>query len=218
MQQTLEVSNLSFVQDIGEIMIDSVLEDGVLKDVPILGTLVGVGKCVKNLYDASFAKRLIAFLIPLSNITPEQRTEAIYKWQNDENYRGKVGDTILGMINRCDDAVKAQWLSKLFIELVVRRNWSRLFMRAEKTLSSLSVMDVQAFLNIPDNHYYSITEQECEPFIGSGLYQSPKINAPINGDLDLEDKSCETTEAGYWIYNILNDRVVNEEQPQEPLF
>ena len=53
MKQTIEYSNLEFVGDIGEIMIDTVLKDGVLKDVPILGTIVGVGKCIKNVYDIS---------------------------------------------------------------------------------------------------------------------------------------------------------------------
>lgn len=41
MQQTIEYSNLEFVGDIGEIMMDSVLQDGVLREIPILGTIAG---------------------------------------------------------------------------------------------------------------------------------------------------------------------------------
>lgn len=44
MQQTIDYGNLEFVQEIGEIMLDTVLNDGVLKDLPILGAIVGVGK------------------------------------------------------------------------------------------------------------------------------------------------------------------------------
>ena len=156
MQQTIEYGNFSFVGDIGEIMLDAVLEDGVLKDIPVLGTIVGVGKCIRNVYDIHFAKKLIAFLIPIKDVEPEKRVEAIQRWQDDENYRGLVGETILGMIERCDDAVKAEWLSKLFYELVLKRNYSRLFMRAEKALSSLSVMDLQAFIKMPLGHYNRI--------------------------------------------------------------
>lgn len=203
MQQTVEYSNLEFVGNIGEILIDAVLEDGVLKDVPILGAIVGVGKCIKNVYDIRFAKKLIAFLIPIKDVPPKIRVEAIEKWENDENYRGKVGDTLLGMIERCDDTIKADWLSKLFNELVLKRNYSRLFMRAEKTLSSLSVMDVQAFLNMPIEHYSRIKQEDCEPFIGSGLYQPPKLSEPMDGNLDLDDTYCEPTEIGHWIYRVL---------------
>lgn len=205
MQQTIEYGNLEFVGDIGEIMIDAVLNDGVLKDVPILGTIVGVGKCIKNVYDIRFAKKLIAFLIPIKEVPSEKRLEAIQKWEKDENYRGKVGDTLLGMIERCDDTVKAVWLSKLFYELVLKNNYSRLFMRAEKTLSSLSVMDMQAFLNMSKQQMYHIKEEDSEPFIGSGLYQSPQIEPAKDDSLDLSNKYCEPTEIGIWIYNVLND-------------
>lgn len=205
MQQTIEYGNLEFVEGIGEIMIDAVLNDGILKDVPILGTIVGVGKCIKNVYDIRFAKKLIAFLIPIKDVPSGQRIEAIQKWEQDENYRGKVGDTLLGMIERCDDTVKAIWLSKLFYELVLKNSYSRLFMRAEKTLSSLSVMDVQAFLNMSQDHYHHISEEEYEPFIGSGLYQIPKIEPAKDEGIDLSNKYCEPTEIGIWIYNVLND-------------
>ena len=205
MQQTVEHSNLHFVEDIGEILIDAIMDDGILKDVPILGAIAGVGKCIKNVYDIRFAKKLIAFLIPIKEVTPEQRAKAIRRWEQDSNYRGKVGDTVLGMIERCDDTLKAMWLSKLFYELVLKKNSSRLFMRAEKILSSLSVMDVQTFLNMPKDKYQRISEAECEPFIGSGLYQLPKISAPVNGKLSFNNNYCVPTEVGVQIYQILNE-------------
>lgn len=217
MQQTIEYGNFSFVGDIGEIMLDAVLEDGVLKDIPVLGTIVGVGKCIRNVYDIHFAKKLIAFLIPIKDVEPEKRAEAIQRWQEDENYRGMVGETILGMIERCDDAVKAEWLSKLFYELVLKRNYSRLFMRAEKALSSLSVMDMQAFLKMPLDHYNHINEEECEPFIGSGLYLNPKFAEPEDGNLDLDDTYCKATEIGHWIYHVLNGIPLTTDNPC-PLF
>lgn len=209
MQQTIEYGNLEFVGDIGEIMIDAVLNDGVLKEIPIIGTIVGVGKCIKNVYDIRFAKKLIAFLIPIKDVSTEKRVEAIKRWEEDENYRGQVGDTLLGMIERCDDAVKATWLSKLFYELVLKRNHPRLFMRAEKTLSSLSIMDIQAFLNMKKDDYRHIKQKDCEPFIGSGLYQSPKLSGIVNETLDFGYTHCEPTEIGIWIYHILNDIPMN---------
>ena len=205
MEQTIEYGNLDFLSELGEIVIDAVLSDGVMREVPIWGTIVGMSKCIKNIYDIQFAKKLIAFLLPLKDVEPEKRKVVIKRWEKDENYRGQVGDTLLGMIQRCDDAMKAKWLSQLFYELVLKRGESRLFMRAEKTLSSLSVMDVQAFLNMSQDHYLHIKEEEYEPFIGSGLYQSPQIEFTNNESLDLSNKYCGPTEIGFWIYNVLND-------------
>lgn len=217
MQDTLEYGNLKFIEDIGEICIDSVLDDSVLKDIPIIGTIVGVGKCIKNVYDACFAKKLITFLVPLKEIDSCERKAAIEKWEADKNYRGKVGETLLGMINRCDDSLKARWLSVLFKELVLKRDDSRMFMRSEKVLASLSVMDILAFLNMPKEHYYRISVTNYEPYIGSGLYKNPHVNEPIDGNLDLDDLYCEITEVGFWIYNILNGITV-EQTHTRPIF
>ena len=211
MRQTIEYGNLEFIGNIGEIMIDAALQDGVLKDVPILGTIVGGYKCIKNVYDVRFAKKLIAFLIPIKDIPSEKRIEAVKKWEEDKNYRGKVGDTLLGMIERCDDTVKATWLSKLFCELVLKRNDPRLFMRAEKTLSSLSIMDIQAFLNMPKEHYSYISQEELEPYIGSGLYKNPKSpKIVVDRMLNLGGEYCKPTEIGIWIYLVLNDLPIHE--------
>ena len=210
MEQTLEYGNLEFLSELGEILIDSALNDGVLREVPIFGTIVGISKCIKNVHDIRFAKKLVAFLIPIKGVAPEKRAAAIKKWEQDKNYRGKVGDTLLGMIERCDDTVKAAWLSKLFYELVLKRNWPRLFMRAEKTLSSLSVMDVQAFLNMPEDYYHHIKEEESEPFMGSGLYLNPQLEPSVDEKLDLGNKYCSPSEIGFCIYNVLNNKPMSK--------
>lgn len=205
MRETLDYSNLEFLNDIGELIIDTALNDSTIKEIPILGSIVGVGKCIKNISDILLAKKLIAFLIPIKDISPEKRANAIKKWEEDKNFRGKVGDTLLGMIQRCDDAVKAVWLSKLFYELVLKRSYSQLFMRAEKVLSSLSVMDVQSFLNMPPSLYIHLRGAECEPYIGSGLYQNPKIESAFEKGLNLDATYCEPTEVGIIIYHVLNN-------------
>lgn len=212
MEQTIEYGNLEFVGDIGEVMLDAALNDGVLKDIPIMGAIVGVGKCIKNIYDVLFAKKLIAFLIPIKDTNPKDRAEAIKKWEEDENFRGNVGETLLGMIQRCDDSIKAGWLSKLFYELVLKRDYSRLFMRAEKTLSSLSVMDMQSFLNLSKDDYLRIKEYDCEPYLGSGLYLNPQLAQPINGELHLDNKYCQPSEVGFCIYHILNGIPIGGEE------
>ena len=205
MQQTIEYGNFEFVGTIGELAIDAIVDDGLIKDIPLIGTIVGVGKCIKNAYDYFFAKKLIAFIFPIKDVPQEERLKAIKRWESDENYRGNVGETLIGMIARCDDSVKAIWLSKLFYELVLKRDCSRLFMRAEKILSSLSVMDLQAFLSLPKDKFNSIREGEVEPFIGSGLYLNPKSPTVVDGRVFYVDDLCEVSEVGIWIYSVLND-------------
>lgn len=205
MKQTMEIENLSIVGDIGEVMLDSVMQDGVLKDIPIISAIVGLGKCFKNVSDILFANKLIAFLLELKDVDSKDRREAIEKWEKDAEYRINVGETLLNMINRCDDRQKAKWLSQLYYELVLKQQRSELFMRAEKVLSAMSVMDVMSFLDLPQSTYENLSLEKGEPYANSGLY---RINAP-NGYVAVEvlrikNTTMRITEVGKCIYVILN--------------
>lgn len=205
MEQTMEIGNLSMITDVGEAIMDRALEDGILKDIPILGSIVGAGKCIKNISDVLFTNKLIAFLTGLKDADAEERKAAILKWEDDAKYRMRVGEALLNMINRCDDTQKAQWLSKLFYELVLKQQKSELFMRSEKVLSAMSVMDVMSFLDLPQSTYENLSLEKGEPYANSGLY---RINAP-NGYVAVEvlrikNTTMRITEVGKYIYMILN--------------
>lgn len=64
-------------------------------------------------------------LILIKSVLPTDRVTVIAKWAHGENYRGHVEGIILGMIEWCDDTMKAIWLSKLFKVLVLECNYSR---------------------------------------------------------------------------------------------
>ena len=212
MELTLDKSNLSVVGDIGEVIIDAALDDGIFKDIPVIGAIVGAGKCIKNVSDVLFTRKLIAFLFELRDTDVNEREKAIAKWESDAKYRIRVGEVLLNMINRCDDAQKAKWLSILFHELVLKRNETELFMRAEKVLSSLSVTDIITFLAIPQSSFTMLSLEEGEPYANSGLYRmEPGGLAMIEeGSLGMTESKMRITIVGKWIYMTLNGRVQAE--------
>ena len=206
MEQTMETGNLSVVGDIGEVMLDAVLDDGILRDVPILSAIVGTGKCVKNVSDILFAKKLITFLWGIKDADAKAREDAIIKWENDEKYRARVGETLLNMINRCDDTQKALWLSKLFYNLVLKHGYTDVFLRTEKTLSMLSVADVYSFLSLPANKYQTLTLEEAEWYSHTGLYMMEDHGKILGVEiLQVPRPKMIITEVGICIYTILND-------------
>ena len=208
MKQTLKIENLSSVKEVGEVFLDCIFEDSILKDIPIIGTIVGATKCIKNIHDILFTKKLLAFLNGICDCDSHERQTAIEKWESYPHYRINVGETLLAMINRCDDSQKAAWLSKLFYELVLLRQKPTLFMRAEKVLSSLSVMDVFSFLSYQESFVKELSLEEGEPFANSGLYRikPPKEEVMVEV-FHIKSTKLLITEIGKWIYFILNDKV-----------
>ena len=58
--------------DMAELGIDSLLDDGVFKSVPIVSVLVGIGKTAQNLHDRNLLKQTIKFINTFNekSITP----------------------------------------------------------------------------------------------------------------------------------------------------
>ena len=200
------------VGDIGEVIIDAAMDDGIFKDIPVIGAIVGAGKCIKNVSDVLFTKKLIAFLFELRDTNVHEREEAIEKWESDAKYRIRVGEILLNMINRCDDTQKAKWLSKLFYELVLKRNETELFMRAEKVLSSLSVTDIINFLALPQSSFTVLSLEEGEPYANSGLYRMEPggLDMIEDGTMGMTKSKMHITIVGEWIYSTLNGFVQPE--------
>ena len=54
--------NIEIVNDYAEIGIDSFIEEGILKEIPVVNTIVSGLKIAKNIYDRNLLKQTLAFL------------------------------------------------------------------------------------------------------------------------------------------------------------
>ncbi|HGF7203196.1 TPA: hypothetical protein AB5D93_003177, partial [Vibrio cholerae] len=83
-----DLSNLAI--DLGEVGIDAILEGGVLRDIPILSSIVSGMNVIGSVRDALFTKKLISFLSELSDVSVEQRRSMIESIDNSNEYKIKV--------------------------------------------------------------------------------------------------------------------------------
>ncbi len=115
LRETILKSELpTLVGDIGESGIDSLLNDGVAKEIPVIGSILAVGKIYGNFRDYYLAKKLISFLQELSSLDSSQRIQLIEKLESDEPYSNKVGEKIIDLLSRLDDQQKPFLVAKAF--------------------------------------------------------------------------------------------------------
>src|SRR5882757_4297819 len=101
---TLKDTNLHGVAiDFSEITIDSLLKDDLLKEIPIVKTLVSFAKLGVNIRDRLFLKKIISFMIELKDKSPSERSIMINKIDDSKEYRVKVGEKLLYIIDSCHD-------------------------------------------------------------------------------------------------------------------
>jgi len=100
---------LEVISSIGEISIDTILKDGLLKDIPIIGTLFSVYKMGVNIQNAIFIRNISTFLYELKkNKFSEISFDLLSKLESDEGYRIKVSDTILILNAKFNSQKKAK--------------------------------------------------------------------------------------------------------------
>lgn len=99
-----------------EIGIDSVLKDGLLKDIPIVGTILGAGKFAQNLYDRNLIRQTVAFINEFNR--GELDDEKLQKYRRKLARNPKFSEEELGrvliLLNKTIDTKKSKLLARFY--------------------------------------------------------------------------------------------------------
>lgn len=107
-----ELSNT--ILELGELGYDSLMRDGVLKEIPLLGIILSVGKTYGNIRDYFFAKTILKFLKELGTLSDAEKSDLIAKMESDKDYNTSVGGQVITLLSRLDDERKPELVAKAF--------------------------------------------------------------------------------------------------------
>lgn len=104
------------IGDIVEIGIDSLLDDGLFKDIPIVNMLVGVKNTYQNIHDRNLLKQTLAFIKQFNSGTIDQNKLIKYKEliNSDSKKAEKELGRVLIILNSTVDMEKSQMLANLY--------------------------------------------------------------------------------------------------------
>ena len=102
------------VKEYAEIGIDAALSDGPLKDIPVIGTIIGLAKVGISISDRILIRKIIKFLGPLSDMSDKMRQEMIQKLEADAAYGRKVGEHLIEILERLEAHRKPQMIASGF--------------------------------------------------------------------------------------------------------
>lgn len=113
MMETIKEPALDACVDVLEGLLDMLTDDGVLKDLPIVGWLVGLGRSLLSVPDRLFLKKLGRFLSELNQVPETERRAFADKIERDGSTQ-KVGEKILMIVDQLDDTEKASLAGQVF--------------------------------------------------------------------------------------------------------
>lgn len=102
------------LKEIAEIPLDAKLPEGLLKELPGLGTIFALYKTGISIKDYLFTKRLSLFLFEIYKIPPKERRRLVEKINRDDKQTTRMGEKILYLIEKFDDNEKPRLAAKAF--------------------------------------------------------------------------------------------------------
>lgn len=113
LEETLKASNIGdLVTEYSEIVLDSLLNGGILESMPLVKTFTHVGTTVNNVL---FTKKLMNFLATMNELPAAKRQRMVEKLKSDPKYERKVGEHLLELLDRIDSHRHPKMLAKAFM-------------------------------------------------------------------------------------------------------
>lgn len=203
-RETVLKSDLpSVIQNAGEIGFDSLLDNGVLKDVPILSTMLAVGKTFGNVRDYFFAKKMIAFLRSISSLSEKERQKLIHLLDADEKFSKYAGEQIIELLSRIDSERKAVLVATALKLYALEEIDSLQLQRINYAIDRFMLCDAEEFRSFTTRKRFKDNNPTTANFINAGLaYTSSHYDG---GGISLNGNICFLNETGLLFLRVLEE-------------
>ncbi|WP_418360865.1 hypothetical protein [Sphingobacterium detergens] len=139
-------SNASQVYiDIGEALLDTKINDEIIKNIPILSTIYNLSKAVISISDKLFLKKVMSFLYELNSIDKNKIENFKLKMESDDKFQKKVGEKLIFIIDKCEDDEKSVIVGKIFKAYLNEKITYEDFLMLSKSIELLGIWDINEF-------------------------------------------------------------------------
>lgn len=147
--------------DIIEVGIDQIIENDVLKEVPIVGTIVKLGKTAITIKDRHLLKKTLFFIEQINNgsISEELLNNHKNELELNPNKMKKELEHIIVLIDRYIECKKTIILANFYKNYIGKRiDWEDFKVLAE-ILDVLSLYDIDTLKDINNKKFYKETDE-----------------------------------------------------------
>lgn len=190
--------------DLLETSIDQYLDEGVLQDIPIVKTFMGLIKTGRNIKDKLFLKKIITFLQNLQDVDVKKRQEMIEEIDGSSQYQLKVGEKLLYILDHCEDYEKASYIAKLFKCFINEQIDYFHFNILVDLINNMPTVILRHFLAVDIDRPQEINREIAQLYIRYGLMHTAMHIIDLGGsEVNEEDNEAEYTDIAKAIYVLL---------------
>ncbi|ENO4081699.1 hypothetical protein ACBG60_004946 [Enterobacter hormaechei] len=179
-------------KDVGEIAVDSMMESGLLKEIPGIKTIIGVSDAIGGIRDYLFTGKLVRFLTHFSDLSDAQRINMTERLNSDENFAGKAGERLIEIIDRLESENKPEIAAAFLKAFSCKRidfiTLRRLMVALER-IPAFDIEELDTFSQYNGNNHpgTALDQALMLSFVNAGLAEN---NGGFGGGIILPTKLC----------------------------
>jgi hypothetical protein len=160
--ETIQSSDLKQVSgDLIEVGIDTIIKDGLLKDIPIISVLSGIWSAGIAIRDYRFSNKLLLFIHESSKLPFEKRIRLIENLEHDD-FQKEAGEKLISIIDNIESSSKAILIGKLLYlfgqKVITKDEFWRVSFIIEK-LPSSDILAIKSWQEIDLNKVEHVRKQ-----------------------------------------------------------
>jgi len=188
---------------------DQVFDDGLLKDIPILGTAVNLARIGKTITDRIFLKKVAKFLVSLSEVEEIEKQKFYSRLETDQRLRQKTGEVIVLILDHFEDLEKPEILARVFISHI---KGVISFDQFRKLASAINLAYVEDLRQLVDSKGRSTTDiqESRQGLLRTGLTAISQHGVPVQSGFgeDVVYSPITTTALGKLFIGIMTGEVI----------
>jgi hypothetical protein len=168
--------------DVSEMALDAVLDEGLLKDIPIFGWVAKLYGVSRTIRDQLFLKKVASFLLGSTSATQQERDTFRARMEDDPKFRRKIGETLILLIERHDHFEKSTILGRVFAEFMRGEINYETFLRIGTSIDRVPITDLRGLSSYkerldssPEGKSGGLNDDTCQSLYTSGLVRSDGV-------------------------------------------
>jgi len=180
----------TIIEGLTEAVLDQLIDDPFVKDIPLIGTAVSIARLGKSISDRIFIAKVKKFLLSVS-VSQEEKEEFFRKLNSDEKLKSEAAEACLFIINRSDNSEKLSITGYLFQAFIKNRIDFTQFRKFIHAVDLAFVDDLVQFIksggtdrSVDDSLLRTgLTEMSKTAFVFSGEFAQSSVTVSELGKL-----------------------------------
>jgi hypothetical protein len=205
---------------LAEAILDSSIENGILREIPIVGTIIGLGRAAVTIRDRLFLNKLRYLLTEIESVAVEDRENVISSINNSEEYSIKVGEKLLYIVDRREDHQAASLVGRVFRAFLEGSLDYESFVRLAGIIDKIHHSTV---LDFAHTDWEEIDADKVTELIGTGLIELNPMYIRVEDQTDWKASNkyvvdggrltCSVTMLGRELRGILGESKAKPNKP-----